>query len=61
MKKKYIIPFMQVACMAEELPVAVSNHINGNSIDFNPTTMEGGDGSDAVKRNYDVWDDDWSQ
>ena len=52
---------MQVACMAEELPVAQSNSINGYNIDFNPSTMREGDGSDAVKRNYDVWDDDWSQ
>ena len=66
MKKTYISPELQVAYLAEELPIAESNKIqskNGSvEINFNPGTMGDGDGGDAVKSNtYDVWDDDWSR
>lgn len=60
MKKTYIIPKMLVAFMVEELPIAGSNEVNDDgTVNINPGTIEGGDGGDAVKRNYNVWDDDW--
>ena len=63
MKKTYISPELHVAYLAEELPIAQSNRVNGSSVSLNPNTMVGADGSDAVKRDntYDVWDDDWSR
>ena len=63
MKRTYIIPALQAAYIAEELPIAQSNEVNNSGIvNLNPTTMDRGDGSDAVKRNdYNVWNDDWSQ
>ena len=66
MKKTYIIPALQVAYITNELPIAASNRnkisSDGNSVSFDPNSMGGSDGSDAVKRNdYDVWDDDWSR
>ena len=62
MKKKYIIPALQVAHVAEGLPIAQSNQVNGNVVNLNPNTMSTGNGGDAVKGNsgYNVWDDDWS-
>ena len=60
MKKTYIIPTLQVAYIAEELPIAQSNQANGRNINLNPNTMKEGDGGDAVKTNtYNVWDDEW--
>lgn len=60
MKKTYIIPRLQVAYVTEELPIAQSNVVNGESVNLNPNSMEGGNGSDAVKANvYNVWDDEW--
>ena len=63
MKKTYIIPTLHVAYIAEELPIAQSNRINGNTVNLNPTTMGEGNGDDAVKQrvDYSVWNDDWSQ
>lgn len=62
MKKTYVIPAMQVVTFAQEKPVAYSNQVDGNGFTLNPTTMDEGDGSDAVKHNdYNVWNDDWSR
>ncbi len=62
MKKTfYIAPLLKLTVLAEERPIAASNEISGNSIDLNPGTMKGGDGTDAVKGSiYNVWNDDWS-
>ena len=63
MKKTYIIPTLQVAYIAEELPIAQSRNrisADGNSATLDPNNMVGGDGGDAVKTNtYNVWDDEW--
>jgi hypothetical protein len=60
MKKKYINPALQVDYVAEELPIAQSNKVNGESVNLNPNSIEAGNGSDAVKANaYNVWDDEW--
>lgn len=63
MKKTiYISPLLKQTTLAEELPIAESNIVSGDSIEINPSTMEDGSGGDAVKYNsYSVWDDDWSK
>ena len=62
MKKRYITPTLQATWVAQSLLQTASNTIgdDGNAT-INPGTMQPGDGGDAVKRNYDVWDDDWSR
>ena len=62
MKKTYKPSLICIVQVGQELPIAESNAILGDSIDFDPTTMSGGDGSDAVKsHSYSVWEDDWSE
>ena len=62
-KNQYIAPSLHCCFVEAEAPLAVSNMVDGNSINMNSRTMESGDGSDAVKGqgNYSVWDDDWSK
>lgn len=56
--------YIVVTALAESV-LNQSNQIssNGSSVLLNPSTMNEGDGSDAVKcySSYNVWDDDWSQ
>lgn len=62
MKKRYITPALQATWVALSLLQSVSNTIGDDgTANLNPGSMEGGDGGDAVKRNYNVWDDDWSR
>ena len=46
-----------------ELPLALSNEVDGMGINVNKSTMEYGSGDDAAVKgsNYSVWDDDWSK
>lgn len=62
MKKTfYKAPLLKLTVLAEELPIAESNTVDGDKINMNPGTMGEGDGGDAVKGSiYNVWNDDWS-
>lgn len=61
MKKIYFQPNITEVKVNSELPLALSNEVDGNSINFNSSTMSDGDGEDAaVKQDvYSVWDDQW--
>ena len=61
MKKIYFQPTITEVKVNSELPLALSNEVDGNSIIFNSSTMSDGNGDDAaVKGNdYSVWDDQW--
>ena len=55
-KKAYITPMLQAITLSQELPVAASNQIDGNSINLNSGTMSSGSGEDATKSNdWDIW------
>ena len=63
MKKIYIQPALTSVIVNSECPLAQSNEVSGQGINFNKPNMEASDGSDAaVKTNtaYSVWDEDWS-
>lgn len=61
MKKSYQSSSICIVHVDSELPISASNTLYEDSINFNPDTMDGGDGSDAVKSNsYSVWEDDWN-
>ncbi len=59
----YSTPELRVKVIGAELPVAASNKVasDGNSIEFNPSTMTGGSGGDAVKHRGTVVWDDWDK
>lgn len=62
MKKNYIKPVLVVQKMKyERALLAGSNEYDTQSlkgIQFNPNTMDGGDGSDAARQHsYNVWED----
>ena len=61
MKKIYFQPTITEVKVNSELPLALSNEVERNSINFNSSTMSDGDGEDAaVKQDvYSVWDDQW--
>ncbi len=66
MKKTYIIPEMTATKVALTQMLAGSPGVtttgDANTGSGNPNDYDGGDGDDAaVKRTYDVWDDDWSR
>ena len=63
MKKNYITPELLIVKVSAHSMLADSNAIStdGNSVNLNPNTMTGDDGHDAVKGNYNVWNDDWSE
>ncbi len=63
MKKIYIQPALTSVIVNSECPLAGSNEVFGQGIDFNKTNMDAGSGNDAAVKNanYSVWDDDWSK
>ena len=63
MKKIYIQPALTSVIVNSERPLAGSNEVFGQGIDFNKSTMESDSGDDAAVKvnNYSVWDDDWSE
>ena len=58
-KKQYIQPLVRRKTMAAQQPIASSNEVEGGGINTNPSTMEEGDGDDAVKNRYDDWGNLW--
>lgn len=58
MKKKYMQPSIEVLSLHTFIHL-LANSFDGSSLSIDPSKMEDGDGSDAVKANS-VWDDDWS-
>lgn len=63
MKKIYIQPALTSVLVNSERPLAQSNEVAGQGINFNKSTMESNNGDDAAVKgaNYSVWDDDWSK
>ena len=62
MKKTYILPSLTITKLGCTGIIAGSNLVDNNPLKLNTTTMQEGDGSDAVKvNNHSVWDDDWSK
>ena len=62
MKKIYIQPALTSVIVNSERPLAQSNEVSGQGINFNKTNMDSGSGDDAAVKvnNYSVWDEDWS-
>jgi len=62
-KNQYSAPELYACYICLERPVVQSNRINDEgNVNLNPSTMQEGDGSEAVKAyRGDVWDYDWSR
>ena len=62
MKKIYIQPALTSVIVNSERPLAQSNEVQVQGINFNKTNMDSGIGDDAAVKvnNYSVWDEDWS-
>ena len=58
-RKQYIQPATESELIRAALPIAASNEVDGDHSDPNPSTMEEGDGDDAVKDRYDDWGNLW--
>lgn len=63
MKKLYIQPALTAVIVNSERPLAGSNEVFGQGINFNKSTMESNNGDDAAVKgaNYSVWDYDWNE
>jgi hypothetical protein len=63
MKKIYIQPALTSVIVNSERPLAGSNEVFGQGIDFNKSTMESDSGDDAAVKgaNDSFWDYDWNE
>ncbi len=63
MKKIYIQPALTAVIVNSERPLAGSNEVSGQGINFNKSTMESDNGDDAAVKgdNYSFWDYDWNE
>ena len=59
MKKNYITPNLFICQVRVQQMISTSGQVTGTYMGFGEDADAGDIG--AVKRNYNVWDDDWSE